>query len=189
MSRALVKGVVFPLVFLFAFAYLRPAFAIDPVLMFLFNVARDAIEARENAKPVAPALEPQIEWPETYPGTTVTPGLVKRLIDDCFDYLSASQRSELFRQLNTVLLDPKNALMRAPLIEHFAARAVSVRQARIYLAGLSTLDKEALALQFRDELGTLSEDDRARFIDAVRSGLLPVPPDLNRMFLAVLQPG
>lgn len=187
MSRPLVKGVVFPFVFLFALAYFRPAFAIDPVLMFLFNVARNAIDAREKAKSSAPVLEPQIEWPETYPGTTVTPGLVKRLIDDCFDYLSASQRGELFHQLNTVLLDPKNALVRAPLIEHFAARAVSVRQARIYLSGLSSLDKEALAVQFKEEIGTLSEEDRARFIDVVRSGLLPVPPDLNRMFLAVLQ--
>lgn len=189
MVRTLVTGVVFPFVFLFAFAYVRPAYAVDPVLMFLFNVARDAIEAREKARQAAPAAEPRIEWPETYPGTTVTPGLVKRLIDDCFDYLSASQRSELFHQLNTLLLDPKNALMRAPLIEHFAARAVSVRQARIYLSRLSSSDKEALALQFRDELGTLSEDDRARFIDVVRSGLLPVPHDLNQMFLAVLQPG
>ena len=189
MVRRFVTGVVAPLAFLFASACVRPAYAVDPVLMFLFNVARDAIEARENQRQAAPAPEPQVEWPETYPGTTVTPGLVKRLIDDCFDYLSASQRSELFRQLNTVLLDPKNALMRAPLIEHFAARAVSVRQARIYLSRLSAHDKEALALQFREELGTLSEEDRARFIDVVRSGLLPVPQDLNQMFLEVLGQG
>ena len=189
MFRPLCKGVFFPLVILFTLAYVRPAFAIDPMIMFLLNVARDAIEARENAKRAEPAPEPQIEWPETYPGTTVTPGLVKRLIDDCFDYLSARQRSELFGQLNLVLLDPKNALMRAALIEHFASRAVSVRQARIYLSRLSSLDKEALAVRFKDELATLSEDERARFIDVVRSGMLPVPPDLNQLFLAVLQAG
>lgn len=192
MQRTFFKGVFFPLVLVFALAFApaRPVRAADPILMLLINLGRDMIEAREKAQiRAAPEPEPQIAWPETYPGTTVTPGLVKRLIDDCFDYLSSGQRGELFEQLNTVLLDPKNALMRASLIEHFASRAVSVRQARIHLSRLSSRDKEALVLQFRDQVATLSDDERRRFVDVVRNGMLPVPQDLNQMFLVALQPG
>ena len=116
----------------------------------------------------------------------MTPGLIKRLIDDCFDYLSSSQRDELFAQLNAVLLDPKNALVRPALIEHFASRAVSVRQARIYLSRLSSRDKQALVAQFKDEVSLLSDDERKRFVEVVRNGMLPVPQDLNQMFLAAL---
>jgi hypothetical protein len=182
----------FPLVVLFAvaFAPARTAHAVDPILMLLINLGRDMIEARERAgvRP-PPEAEPQIVWPETYPGTMVTPGLVKRLIDDCFEYLSSGQRDELFAQLNVVLLDPKNALVRAALIEHFASRAVSVRQARIYLSRLSPRDKQALVLQFKDEVATLPEEERRRLVEVVRNGMLPVPQDLNQMFLAALQPG
>lgn len=179
-----------PLGFVFASSlaclYPRPAHA-DPILMLLINLGRDMIEARENARHRPPAqVEAEIVWPETYPGTTVTPGLVKRLIDDCFEYLSQSQRDEIFAQLNVVLLDPKNAMVRAALIEHFAARAVSVRQAKIQLSQMSEREKRALVLQFRDEVEALSSVERERFIEVVRSGMLPVPQDLNQSFLAAL---
>jgi hypothetical protein len=187
MHRWFRNGSLLALALAFAFLCARPAYAIDPILMLLINLGRDMIESREKAqvRPL-PEAEPQISWPETYPGTTVPPGLVKQLIDDCFDYLSSSQREELFEQLNAVLLNPKNALVRPALIEHFASRAVSVRQARIYLSRLSSRDKQALVSQFRDEVSTLSEDERARFVEVVRNGLLPVPQDLNQMFLAAL---
>ena len=187
------KGLSLPLAVAFATVIAlvpaRPAHA-DPILMFLIGLGRDMIEARVNAgvRP-PPEAEPQIVWPETYPGTTVTPGLIRRLIDDCFEYLSSGQRDELFAQLNTVLLDPKNALVRAALIEHFASRAVSVRQARIYLSRLSSRDKEALVSQFKDEVSLLSDDERKRFVEVVRNGMLPVPQDLNQLFIAALQPG
>ena len=187
MHRWFRNGSLLPLALAFAFLCARPAYAVDPILMLLINLGRDMIESREKAqvRPL-PEAEPQISWPETYTGTTVTPGLVKQLIDDCFDYLSSSQREELFEQLNAVLLNPKNALVRPALIEHFASRAVSVRQARIYLSGLSSRDKQALVAQFRDEVSLLSDDERKRFVEVVRNGLLPVPQDLNQMFLAAL---
>jgi hypothetical protein len=191
MSRWINKARLLALALLCAFAAAatgtRTAHAADPILMLLISLGRDMIEARERAgtRP-PPEVEPEIVWPETYPGTLVTPGLVKRLIDDCFDYLSTSQRAELYAELNKVLLDPKNALVRAALIEHFAARAVSVRQARIELAKLSQREKQQLVAQFRDEVETLSDEERARFTEVVRSGMLPVPQDLNRMFLAAL---
>lgn len=182
------KGWLFAFASALAIVCARPAYAADPILMLLINLGRDMIEAREKARVrPPPQAEPEIVWPETYPGTTVTPGLVRRLIDDCFDYLSSSQRDELFAQLNVVLLDPKNALMRAALIEHFASRAVSVRQARILLSQLSPREKNSLVGQFRDEVAMLTSDERARFIEVVRSGMLPVPQDLNRLFLAALE--
>jgi hypothetical protein len=178
------KGLSLPLAVAFATAFALPAHAADPILMLLLSLGRDLIEARVNAG-VRPPPE-EIVWPETYPGTTVTPGLIRRLIDDCFEYLSSDQRDELFAQLNTVLLDPKNAQVRAALIEHFASRAVSVRQAQIYLSRLSSREKQALVSQFKDEVSLLPDDERKRFVEVVRNGMLPVPPDLNRMFLAAL---
>lgn len=188
------KGLFLPLAIVFAAGFAgvhaRPVYAVEPILMLLINLGRDMIEARENARQRPPVpVVPEIAWPDTYPGTTVTPGLVKRLIDDCFEYLSSRQRDELFAQLNVVLLDPKNAMVRASLIEHFASRAVSVRQARIYLSKLSSRDKQALVSQFKDEVSLLSDDDRKLFVEVVRNGMLPVPQDLNQLFLAVLQPG
>jgi len=167
----------------------RPAHA-DPIVMLLISLGRDLIEARVNSGVLPPPeAGPQIVWPETYPGTTVTPGLIRRLIDDCFEYLSSDQRDELFAQLNTVLLDPKNAQVRAALIEHFASRAVSIRQAQIYLSRLSSREKQALVSQFKDEVSLLPDDERRRFVEVVRNGMLPVPPDLNQLFLAALRPG
>ena len=73
-----------------------PALAMDPMLMFLFGMAREIMyEAFQNSrKPPAPNSEP---LPAVYPGTMVEPRKLRELIDESFFYLSERRRDELFR--------------------------------------------------------------------------------------------
>ena len=163
---------------LLAFAW--PARA-DPLLKFLFTVARE-IALNQVQAPAAV----RVEVPATYPGTTVEPALLKRLIDDSFGYLSEAQRAEVFDALNAELLKPGNAAVRGPTIEFFAHRALQVRAAQQHLARLSDGEKERLAREFREEAKTLSPEDASQLRQALEKGLLPVPSDLGERLLAAL---
>jgi hypothetical protein len=159
--------------------------AADPLVMFLLGIARDIVlshAARDAPRAPGPAVEPG----PTYPGTTVEPGQMKRLIDECFTYLSEAQRAEVFDALNAALLDPKNAAVRAPMIEYFVEHALAVRAARERLARLSTREKELLAAEFRAEVAAMPAEEQSRLGEALRKGLLPVPDDLGQMLLAAL---
>jgi hypothetical protein len=163
----------------------RRAAAADPIMMFLMSLARDLIEqhaVRRHTMPPSP--EP---IPETYPGTLVEPKLLRRLIDDSFLYLSEPQRHEIFMALHETLMDPKNAALRASLIEYFASRALSVRALQLRLAQLGSRDKEQLALEFRKEVSELSAQERTQIAQLLRQGMLPVPPDLGALLLAEVQ--
>jgi hypothetical protein len=160
-----------------------PVQAADPVVMFLLGLARDALisAARRPATP-----EPLPPAAQTYPGTAVEPRQLRRLIDESFTYLSSEQRRELFASLNNVLLEPRNAAMRAPMIEHFAQHANAVRTAQQRLAGLSERDMRALAREFRKEIAELPEEERGQLLAILEQRLLPVPSSLNQLLLAEL---
>jgi hypothetical protein len=180
MGRILRGGIFFA-----CLALAAPAAAMDPVLMFLMSVARELIEsqaARARAEP-APMPAP----PPVYPGTMVEPEHLRKLIDESFTYLSDSQRREIFESLNAALLEPKNAPMRATMIDYFADRAHAVRLAQQRLAQLSRREKEQIAGEFRKELAALPPEEQARFGELLRRGLLPVPGDLNQLLLAAFE--
>jgi hypothetical protein len=160
-----------------------PARAADPLLMFLFSVARELVSALPAPQQPRPDT---IETPETYPGTTVEPAILRRLIDDSFLYLSSSQRSEIFEALHAELMKPANSAARGPMIEHFAHRALQVRAAHMQLAKLSYREKELLADGLRDEAKLLAAEDLGQLRQALERGVLPVPTDLNRLLLAAL---
>jgi hypothetical protein len=166
------------LVFALLLAAALPARAADPVLTFLLGMAREMM-----AQPKAAAV-PAPELPEVYPGTTVQPVLLKRLIDDSFLYLAAPQRAEIFDALNAELLKPKNFAVRASMIEYFAYRALQVRAAQLRLGQLSLREKQFLVEEFRQELKALPEEDAVQLRDMLHRGLLPVPADLNQLLLA-----
>ena len=176
MARALGRTVFFALVFSCAL----PARAADPVLNFLLGIAR---EMTILPAPAASAAVP-MDLPEVYPGTTVPPGVLKRLIDDSFLYLKAEQRAEIFDALNAELLKPKNFAVRAPMIEYFAHRALQVRAAQLRLGQLSYREKQFLAEEFRQELKGLPEEEMRDLRSVIERGLLPVPADLNELLLA-----
>ena len=168
----------------FLLACALPARA-DPLLMFLFSAAKEIVSAAERAAPapLAPAAPAPMA---VYPGTTVEPGVLRRVIDDSFLYLSQEQRDEVFQALNSELLKPENFAIRAPMIEQFVFRAVQVRAAQMQLAKLSTGQKQVLAEEFRKEVKGLSPEDLPPLRQVLEKRLLPVPLDLNQLLLVQL---
>jgi len=84
--------------------------------MFLLGIARDMVIShvtRQQPRETAPL----VDRGRAYPGTLVEPQHIWRLIDECFAYLSTAQRGEIFDALNETLLSPKNAAIRAPMID------------------------------------------------------------------------
>ena len=181
MGRLLRKGLLFTLLFA---GVVAPA-AADPILMFLLGIARNMVEAHANRAPGgAPAPELVPDMSRVYPGTSVEPEILRRLIDDSFLYLSDGQRREIFDSLNAALQDPRNAAVRGAMIEYFADRALAVRAAQIRLSQMSWREKEQMAGEFKKEIAELSAEDQAELGKLLRSGLLPVPSDLNQLLLA-----
>lgn len=182
MGRFLREGVFFTLLLAFA----APAAAMDPVLMFLLNMAREVIESQAARTPAA-AAEPMPEVSRVYPGTMVEPEDLRKLIDDCFLYLSDAQRQEVFESLHAALLNPKNAAVRATMIDYFADKARTVRAAQLRLSQLSRREQELLAEEFRQELASLPAEEQARVGELLRRGLLPVPSDFNQLLLSAFE--
>jgi len=180
MGRLLRKGVLFTALFA---GVVTPA-AADPVLMFLLGVARQIVESHASRPPGEVDPVPMPDMSLVYPGTTVEPDHIRRLIDDSFTYLSPEQRREIFDALNAALMNPKNAAVRGAMIEYFATQALTVRAAQQQLAQMSYRDKERVAEDFRRDLPTLSPEDREVLGKLLRDGLLPVPRDLNQLLLA-----
>jgi hypothetical protein len=181
MGRLLRKGLLFTLLFA---GLVAPA-AADPILMFLLGMARQMVEAHA-ARPSGGAPAPEFipDMSRVYPGTSVEPEHLRRLIDDSFLYLNEAQRREIFESLNAALQDPKNAAVRGAMIEHFATKALTVRAAQIQLSQMSWSEKERLAGEFKREIASLSVEDQTELGGLLRSGLLPVPTDLNQLLLA-----
>jgi hypothetical protein len=179
MGRMLRRGVLFTLLFA---GLVAPASA-DPLLMFLLSIAREMVVKHATE----PRQEPEAPMPDfgrVYPGTSVEPDVLRRLIDDSFLYLSDGQRKEIFDSLNAALLNPKNAAVRGSMIEYFAEKALTVRAAQLRLAQLPYSEKQRLAEEFRSQISTMPEEDQAQLGELLRSGLLPVPNDLNQLLLA-----
>ena len=174
MARVLGRSLFFALLL----ASSLPARA-DPLLMFLLNVA----QTMASLPPPPPA---PIVLPETYPGTTVEPSVLRRIIDDSFMYLSSSQRAEVFDALNAEILKPQNATVRGPMIEAFTRKALEIRAAQLKLADMSYGEKQLIASEFRKDVKTLTGEDTIRLRKALEKGLMPVPTDLGQMLLAAL---
>jgi hypothetical protein len=180
-GRALRKGVLFTLLFAGVVAPVRA----DPLLLFLIGVARDmVINHANNPDRNLPPVEPMPDFARVYPGTSVEPDVLRRLIDDSFLYLSNQQRTEIFDSLHAALMNPKNAAVRGAMIEYFAEKALMVRAAQLQLAKMPYSEKQRMALEFKAEIASLNAEDRVQLGQLLRSGLLPVPNDLNQLLLA-----
>src|SRR5262245_25474556 len=179
MRGRLGKAVLFSLLLTLA----APAAAADPIVMLLLGIAREMVFNAVRERLMAPS-DPE---PATvYPGTTVEPEHVRRLIDEGFGYLSRGQRAEVFESLHASLMDPKNAAVRASMIEYFAERAIAMRMAQDRLRNLSTAEKSQIATEFRQQVAALAPEETAQLTELLRQQVLPVPRDLNDMLLAEL---
>lgn len=156
--------------------------------MFLIGIARDMVINHAMSPNRGRAPEPPMpDLSRVYPGTSVEPDHLRQLIDDSFLYLSAGQRREIFESLNAALMNPKNAAVRGPMIEYFAEKALTVRAAQLKLAQLSWREKQRMAEEFKTELAALPAADQTELGELLRSGLLPVPSDLNQLLLTAFE--
>ncbi len=167
------------LLFAVILACALPARAADPLVMFLLGIARDMAVKAVEAHLSRPAPEP-----ETYGGTTVQPPHLRQLIHDSFLHLSEGQREEIFQALNAELVKPENFSIRASIIEYFSQRALQVRIAHMTLSQLSSAQMQRLAFEFGKEIRGMPEADMKLLRGTLQQGLLPVPPDLNRLLLS-----
>lgn len=167
-------------------AVAAPAQAIDPVLMFLLSAAREVISAAAARAEKASVASPAPITTTRYPGTSVEPQDVRRLIDESFTYLSDAQRGEIFDSLHAQLMDPKNAAVRGSMIEYFAVRAAAVREAQLRLARLSGRDRDRLVAEFKVAISAMTAEEAEQLATLLRQGVLPVPGELNAQLLATL---
>lgn len=181
MGRLFRKGVLFA----FLFAGVATPAAADPLIMFLIGIARDMVIQHATSARRAPEPEQFVpDMSKVYPGTSVEPDHLRRLIDDSFLYLGSEQRREIFEALHAALSNPKNAAVRGAMIEYFAEKALTVRAAQLRLAKIPYHEKQRMAEEFKSELAALPEDDQVQLGQLLRSGLLPVPSDLNQLLLS-----
>ncbi len=167
-------------------ALARPAYALDPILMFLLSAAQEIAVAAARRNAAAPPPLP-VPLPSTaYAGTTVEPERLRRLVDECFIYLSEAQRQEIFDSLHVVLMDPRNAAVRASTIDYFVARAVAVREAQQRLSNLNETERERLVAEFRSAVAAMPPDEAEKIAGLLRQHMLPVPHELNAQFLAAI---
>ena len=168
--------------FLFALA---PTFshAAEPLTMFLLDLLRQQIVSsvqssiEEAARKSEAAAAPR-------PGYEFEDQKLRALIDEGFVHLSSAQRDEVYAGVKRVLADPNNAHLRPTIVQELAIKASAVRQAHERLADLSPDEKRAIAVQARAEYEKLGAVERAKMLDVVRAGIVPIPRDLNEIMLA-----
>lgn len=159
--------------------------AADPLVMLLIGIAREMVITHATTPASQRAPEVQMpDWSRVYPGTSIEPEHLRRLIDDSFLYLGDGQRKEIFDSLHAALMNPKNAAVRGAMIQYFAEKAHTIRAAQIQLARMPWREKQRIAVEFKAELAALSAEDRTQLGELLRKGLLPVPSDLNQLLLA-----
>jgi|GEM_PF-1113680 len=184
MLSRLRRGVLFAFIAL-GVLFASPARAVEPVLMFLFSMAREIMyEAFVNSE--NPRPQPVEPLPAVYPGTMVEPRTLRELIDQSFIYLSERRREELFRALHDEIIKPKNAAVRASMIAYFAEHAVAVRTVMERLSNLNETEMRELSAHFAAQARTLPVDEREQLRKVLDEGLLPVPADLNQRLVVAI---
>jgi hypothetical protein len=170
-------------------AVAAPAQAAEPLTLFILKMLRDqmasaAIESAVNTAAAPAAPKPQPRALEGVHG--IGDEQLRGLIDVGFVHLSPAQRDEVYTSLVRMLADPRNAAARPLIIEELARQASMVRAAHERLAALSAADKRAIALDARAEFERLPREERDRLLQLLRSGMAPMPRDLNDLILAEL---
>ena len=164
-----------------------PGFAAEPLSLLLLRVLRDRIVAtsaqaalesvqRADRLSAAAALPPARDALEGEK--------LRALIDEGFVHLTAAQREEVHAGVRLKLADPRNAHLGPMIIQELALQASAVRQAHERLASLSDREKKDIASRAREEYASLSAEDRRQMVEAVQSGIAPIPHDLRDMILA-----
>ncbi|MBX3651738.1 MAG: hypothetical protein KF771_10250 [Burkholderiales bacterium] len=163
-----------------------PAYAAEPLTLFLLKMLRDqiataAIESAVNAAS-RPAAPPVIA-PALAGVHGVDEAQLRGLIDTGFVHLTPAQRAEVYASLTNMLADPKNALARPLIIEQLAQQASAVRGAHEQLALLSDAQKRAIVADARAEYERLRPEERDQMLQLLQSRVAPIPRELNDLML------
>ncbi len=180
------RAVLFTII---AAAMSSPARAAEPLTLFILKMLRDqvataAIESAANAAAAPVKPRPQLPALEGVHG--ISEEQLRGLIDVGFVHLSSAQRADVYASLVRMLADPRNAPARPLIIEELARQASMVRGAHERLSALSAAEKRAIAIDTRSEFERLPQDDRDKLLQLLRSGVAPMPRDLNELILAEL---
>jgi DNA-binding PucR family transcriptional regulator len=166
------------------------AVAADPLTLILLRILRDQIITA-----AAEAAYDRLQAPKPPAGPIVFPAhpydlddaRLRTLIEEGFVHLTSAQRDEVYASVKRILADPKNASIRFHIIEDLALKASAVRQAHEQLNNLSDVRKRAIASEAREEYRRLKPEERQQMLAVLRSGVMPIPRDLNDMMLAEFQ--
>lgn len=174
---------------LFSAVVVAPVQAAEPLTLFILKMLRDqvatsAIESAVNAATAPAAPKPQLPALEGVYG--ISAEQLRGLIDVGFVHLSSAQRDDVYVSLVRMLADPRNGPARPLIIEELARQASMVRGAHERLSSLSAAEKRAIAADARSEFERLPQDDRDKLLQLLRSGVAPMPRDLNDLILAEL---
>jgi len=164
-----------------------PVQAAEPLTLFLLKMLRDqlatsAIESAARAAAAPPAAPPIMPALEGIHG--ISEEQLRGLIDVGFVHLSAAQRAKVYASLVRMLADPRNAVARPLIIEEVARQASMVRGVHERLSALSAAEKRAIAAEARPEFERLPQEDLDKLMQLLRSGVAPVPRDLNDLLIA-----
>ena len=164
-----------------------PAYAAEPLTLFLLKMLRDQIASAAIESAVNSASRPAVPAPVS-PALAGVHGVdeeqLRGLIDTGFVHLTAAQRAEIYISLTRMLADPKNALARPLIIEQLAQQASAVRGAHEQLALLSEAQKRAIVADARTEYERLRPEERDQLLQLLQSRVAPIPRDLNDRMLA-----
>ena len=166
--------------------------AVEPILLLLLRMARDqaistSIERgvgamRPESNPSTPVFGYMLPTEPVSKGTEEQ--RLRALIDDSFLHLTAGQRNAVFASVQKILNDPQHAQDKPLIVAEFTVKANAFRDSYRTLDKLSNPEKRRLAAQAKEEYRRLSSDDRRQMLDALQSGMLPMPRDLNAIMLA-----
>lgn len=163
------------------------SFAVEPLTLFLLRLLRDQIVS-SSAQTAIEGMQREYEGRKMIalplPPYVLEDRKLRTLIDEGFVHLTAAQREEVFSGVRRGLADPKNAHLQPLIIQELALKASAVRQAHEQLNNLSYSEKKAIAGQAREEYAGMSSGERLQMIQALQSGMAPIPRDLNDMILA-----
>lgn len=172
--------------------FCTPAFSADPLTLLLLRVLRDKLISTGVESAVDRATQQQSTVaapPAASPGFSAAPyGLddaqLRRLVDEGFIHLTASQRDEVYVSVRRILADPKNAADVPAIISDLATKASAVRQAHEQISALSFARKQRIVAEARSEYERMPPESREQMAAVLRQRLVPLPADLTDMILS-----
>ena len=165
------------------------ASALDPLVLLLLRMIRDstassAIQAGVESATAKSEPQPAAALPRLATLPKSEGQWLKELIDESFIHLSSAQRDELFASLMRTLNDPRYAESRSLILAEFTGQAIALRDAQRRLAGLTTEQMRAIAVEARQEYERLPTAQREQMLQVLQHGIPGMPRTLNDMMLA-----